>query len=57
MHTHRSMAVSSPWIVSNLTMYSTPLIFTEAFSIGEGVESIKLGILSIFHAQLVILAA
>ena len=51
------MAIPSTWLVTNLTMYSTPLNCAVTFGIGEGVESAKLGLLAKFHTQLVGLAA
>ena len=38
------IAILSPWIVSNLTMYSTPPTYAVTFGIGEGVELAKLGL-------------
>ena len=57
MHIQRSIAIPSLWIVANLTMYSNPLICAVMFGISNGVESVKLGLLTRFHAQLVSLAA
>ena len=57
VHTQRLMAIPSPWIVTNLTMYGTPPTCAVTFGIGKGVESAKLGPLAKFHAQLVSLAA
>ena len=56
MHTWGSIAITSPWLVTNLTMYGTPLTCAVTFIIG-GVKLAKLGPLAIFHAQLVGLAA
>ena len=57
MHTQRSMAIPSPWLVTNPTMYGTPPTRTVTFGISKGVESTKLGLLAKFHAQLVGLMA
>ena len=46
MHTQRLMAIPSPWLVTNLTIYSTPLTYAVTFGIGKGVELAKLGPLS-----------
>ena len=51
------MAIPSPWLVINLTMYSTPPTCTVTICIGKGVELVKLGYLHKFQAQLVSLAA
>ena len=51
------MAVPKPWLVTNLSMYSTPLICPVIFNISEGVELAKLGPLAKFDAQLVGLVA
>ena len=47
----------SPWPITNLTMYGNPSTCAVTFSIGDGVELVKLGLLAEFHAQLVCLAA
>ena len=57
MHTQRSIAILSPWLVTNLTMYSTTSTCKIIFDIRKGVEYTKLGLLAKFHAQLVGLAA
>ena len=57
MHTQRLMAIPSPWLVTNLTIYSTPPTCDVIFGIGKGVELAKLGPLAKFHAQLVGLVA
>ena len=57
MHTQRLMAIPSPWIVTNLTMYSTLPICAVIFSISKGVESVKFVPLAKFHTQLVSLVA
>ena len=51
------MAIPSPWPVTKLTIYSTPLTCAVTFFIGDGMESVKLGFLTKFHSQLVGLAA
>ena len=57
MHTWKSMAVPSPWIITNLTMYSASPAHAVAFSICGGEKSAKLDPLAKFYAQLVVLAA
>ena len=57
MHNQRSIVIPSPWPVTNPTIYSTLPIYTVIFNIGNGVESIKLGLFAKFHAQLVGLVA
>ena len=42
------MAIPSPWLVINITMYGTPPTCTVIFSITEGVELEKLGALANF---------
>ena len=44
------MAIPRPWLVTNLTMYCTPPIFTVIFGIRKGVELAKLGLSAQFHA-------
>ena len=51
------MAIPNPWLVSNITIYSTHLTCAEIFGIAKGVELAKLGSLAKFHAQLVGLVA
>ena len=51
------MAISSPCLVTNVTMYSTPPTCAVIFGIDKGVELAKLCPLAKFHAQLVGLAA
>ena len=51
------MAIPSPWLITNLTLYSSLPTCAVTLSIGDGVESVKLGLLVKFHAQLVSLAA
>ena len=57
MHNWRSMAIPSPWPVTNLTMYSTPPTCAVIFGIGNSVGLVKLGIVSTFYIQLVGLAS
>ena len=51
------MAIPSPWPVTNLTMYSTPLTCAMILSIGDSVELVELGLLAKFYTQLVCLVA
>ena len=57
MYNQRLIAIFSPWLVSNLTIYGNLPRCIVTFGISKGVESAKLGPLSKFHAQLVGLAA
>ena len=56
MHTQRSIAILSPWLVTNLAIYNTPETHAVIFSINNFVESVTLGLLAKFYAQLVGLA-
>ena len=49
----RSMDIPSLWLVTSLTMYSTLSTCNVIFSIGNGVELVKLGLLAKFYVQLV----
>ena len=51
------MTIPSPWVVTNLSMYSTLPTRAVTFGIGKGVELAKLGPLAKLHTQLVGLAA
>ena len=42
--------ITIPWIVTNLTMYGTPLTRAVTFGIGKGMKSDKLDHLARFHA-------
>ena len=57
VYTWRSMAIPSPWSVTNLTIYSTFPTHAVTFGIGNGVESAKKSLLISFHAQFVYLEA
>ena len=57
MHTWRLMAIPIPWLVTNLTMYSTPPTCAVAFGNGQCEELAKLGPLTEFHTQLISLEA
>ena len=51
------MAIPSPWLVTNLTIYSTPPTCAVIFGVSECVELARLGFLARFYAQLIGLAA
>ena len=44
------MAISSPWPVTNLTIYGTPPTRVVTFSVGDSKELVRLGLLAKFHA-------
>ena len=45
------MAIPSPWLVTNLTMYDTSPTKAVTFGIGNGVELVILGLLAKFHTH------
>ena len=57
MHAQRLIAVPGFWPITNLTIYSTALVYAVMFGISDGVDTATLGLLAKLHAQLVCLVA